>query len=60
MEAQILDLVCQGFTNPQIAHRVSLAPSTVKHYVSLLMDRMSVSNRTMLAIRADPYLHSRR
>jgi NarL family two-component system response regulator LiaR len=59
-EAEILDLICQGLTNPQIAKRVSLAPSTVKHYVSLLMERMGVTNRTMLAINAGPYLRTRR
>ena len=60
MEMEILDLICLGLTNPQIAKRVSLAPSTVKHYVSLLMERMGVTNRTMLAIHAGPYLRSRR
>ena len=59
-ETEILVLICQGLTNPQIAKRVSLAPSTVKHYVSLLMERMGVTNRTMLAIHAGPFLRSRR
>lgn len=59
MEMQILKLVCQGLTNMQIAATVSLAPSTVKHYVSSLMQRLDATNRTMLAINAGPYLRAR-
>lgn len=55
VETEILKLLCEGLTNPQIASRVSLAPSTVKHYVSLLMDRVGASNRTQLAIIAGPH-----
>lgn len=57
-EFQILKLVCQGLTNGQIATAVSLAPSTVKHYISTLMQRLGVTNRTMLAIGAGPYLRA--
>lgn len=55
-ETKILTGICQGLTNAQIAARVSLAPSTVKHHISLLMERMGAANRTMLAIHTAPLL----
>ena len=43
-ETTVVDLVRQGLTNPQIAHRLFLSPRTVQTYVShVLQDRLAVA-----------------
>jgi DNA-binding NarL/FixJ family response regulator len=51
-EIRILELVLAGRTNNEIARQVYLSPSTVKHQVSALMERLGATNRVTLAIRA--------
>ena len=42
-ETTVVDLVRQGLTNPQIAHRLFLSPRTVQIYVShVLQDRLAI------------------
>lgn len=36
-------LICKGFTNRDIAHRLSISPNTVKRRLSLLMERCDVT-----------------
>jgi DNA-binding NarL/FixJ family response regulator len=51
-EIEILKLLAQGFTNREIADRLYLAEGTVKNYVSSLMQKLSVRDRTQAALRA--------
>jgi two-component system, NarL family, nitrate/nitrite response regulator NarL len=44
-EQQIVDLAAGGLTNQEIATRLNLAVSTVKHYMSHVFDKMDVRNR---------------
>jgi DNA-binding NarL/FixJ family response regulator len=45
-ERQVLQLVAQGASNLQIARKLHLAEGTVKNHISLIMDKLSASNRT--------------
>lgn len=45
-ELQILALLTEGLTNPQIADRLSLSISTVKFYVSSILEKLDVETRT--------------
>jgi len=51
-EAGILELVGQGFTNREIGERLHLAEKTVKHYMTEILQKLHVRNRTEAALLA--------
>ena len=51
-ELEILDLVVQGYNNPEIARRLHHAPGTVRNYVSAILQKLGVSDRTQAAVVA--------
>jgi DNA-binding NarL/FixJ family response regulator len=51
-ELQILQLLAQGYSNPEIAQRLHLARGTVRNYVSVVLQKLGVSDRTQAAIEA--------
>ena len=51
-EQEILHLLVQGYTNPEIARQLHLAPGTVRNYVSGILQKLGVSDRTQAAVEA--------
>jgi DNA-binding NarL/FixJ family response regulator len=51
-ELEILQLLAQGHTNPEIARRLHLASGTVRNYVSNILQKLDVSDRTQAAVVA--------
>jgi DNA-binding NarL/FixJ family response regulator len=51
-ENVILDLIARGRSNAEIATTLGLAEGTVKNYVSRILEKVHVKNRTELATRA--------
>lgn len=51
-QARILDLICEGQMNKQIAHELSIAETTVKAHVTAIMRKMGVSSRTQAVLMA--------
>jgi two-component system nitrate/nitrite response regulator NarL len=51
-ERDVLDLLAQGCDNAEIGHRLFLSPSTVKHHVSNVLDKLGVGNRMQAAALA--------
>ncbi len=51
-EAEVLRLLAQGRTNPQIARIVLSSVSTVKVHVHNIISKLGVSDRTQAAVRA--------
>lgn len=51
-EIQILLLVSKGLTNKQIAESLQLSDGTVRNYVSSIIEKLKVSNRTEAATYA--------
>jgi DNA-binding NarL/FixJ family response regulator len=49
-EEKILQLICEGMMNRQIASALSLAEGTVKNYVSRIMEKLHANTRTELAV----------
>src|SRR5690606_28572436 len=48
-EHRILDLIAQGCTNREIANQLYLSEKTVRNYVSNILGKLQVANRTQAA-----------
>jgi DNA-binding NarL/FixJ family response regulator len=51
-EQEVLGLLVEGHSNPEIARRLHLAPGTVRNYVSAIFQKLGVSDRTQAAVVA--------
>lgn len=51
-QARILDLICEGKLNKQIAYDLSIAETTVKAHVTAIMRKLSVQSRTQAVLLA--------
>lgn len=51
-ERDVLRLIGEGLTNGAIAERLHLVPGTVRNYVSTIMEKLEVADRTQAAIIA--------
>jgi two-component system, NarL family, nitrate/nitrite response regulator NarL len=51
-ERQVFDLLGEGLSNQQIAERVGLTENTIKHYMTPLLHKLGVRNRTEAALLA--------
>ncbi|MDP5306639.1 response regulator transcription factor [Paracoccus spongiarum] len=51
-QARILDLICDGKMNKQIAYELSIAETTVKAHVTAIMRKLGVSSRTQAVLLA--------
>ena len=52
MKTEILRLLAQGQTNPQIAREFVASPGTVENRVRHIITKLGVSDRTQAAVRA--------
>jgi DNA-binding NarL/FixJ family response regulator len=53
-ERDVLGLLAEGLSNPQIARRLGLSVKTVQNYVSRILDKLQVADRTQAALRGRP------
>lgn len=51
-EIEILEWIAQGYSNPAIANKLSLSVKTVQNYVSNILSKLQVVDRTEAIIRA--------
>jgi len=51
-EMEVLHLIADGSTNPEIAERLIVALGTVKAHTSSIYRKLDVSNRTQAVLRA--------
>jgi two-component system, NarL family, response regulator DevR len=51
-ERQIVQLIAQGRSNKEIAREMQLAYSTVKNYVSSILEKLGLEDRTQIALYA--------
>ncbi len=55
-ERQLVGFVRKGLRNREIAEQLGVTEGTVKVYLHAIFEKLSVSSRTELAIRADEFL----
>jgi DNA-binding NarL/FixJ family response regulator len=55
-EREVIALVGQGLKNKQIAQRLTISERTVRHHLTAIFDKLTISNRRELAIYA--YQHN--
>ena len=51
-ELEVLRLIAEGHTNPQIADELIISPTTVKTHVQNILHKLDVSDRTQAAVYA--------
>jgi DNA-binding NarL/FixJ family response regulator len=51
-ELDVLRLLAQGYSNPEIAQKLHLAAGTVRNYVSTILQKLDVGDRTQAAVVA--------
>jgi DNA-binding NarL/FixJ family response regulator len=51
-ERQTLQLIAQGHKNAVIAERLHLSPKTVRNYVSSILDKLQLADRSQAIVRA--------
>ena len=49
-EREIMELVASGLSNKEIAGQLFLSEGTVRNYISTLLDKLSLRDRTQLAV----------
>jgi predicted ATPase/DNA-binding CsgD family transcriptional regulator len=59
VERQVVELASQGLSNPDIARELFISRNTVKVYLSRAYAKLSVSNRTELALLATRHSQAR-
>lgn len=59
-ETEVLALVSQGLSNPQIGQRLYISPKTASHHVSSLLAKLGVQNRAEAAAWAAAHDGTRR
>ena len=55
-ERQLINLVRKGLRNREIADQLGVTEGTIKVYLHAVFEKLGVSSRTELAIRADEFL----
>jgi DNA-binding CsgD family transcriptional regulator len=51
-QAEVLELIAEGLSNPEIANRLFVSPRTVEHHVSAILTKLGVSTRQAAADKA--------
>jgi DNA-binding NarL/FixJ family response regulator len=54
-EREVIRLVHQGLSNKEIAHRLCIAGSTVRHHLTNIFNKVGVPNRQKLLVRAHEF-----
>jgi DNA-binding NarL/FixJ family response regulator len=49
---EILELIAQGMSNPDIARKLTISMKTVRNHVSNIFNKLQVTDRVQAAIRA--------
>jgi two-component system, NarL family, response regulator LiaR len=51
-ELEVLQLIVDGFSNPQIAQKLYISNDTVKTHIKRILEKLSATDRTQAAVKA--------
>lgn len=51
-QLEVLKLLCQGLSNPEIAEALTIELPTTKHHVINILNKLGVENRVQAAVKA--------
>ena len=51
-ELEVLELIVEGYSNPEIGKKLNLSVNTIKTYVRSIMNKLMVSDRVQAAVTA--------
>jgi DNA-binding NarL/FixJ family response regulator len=51
-EREILNLLAEGLSNPQIAERLVISPKTAEHHVGAILRKLQLGSRSEAAVYA--------
>jgi DNA-binding NarL/FixJ family response regulator len=51
-EGEVLELIAQGRSNPEIARRLEIADKTVRNHVATVFAKLRVADRSQAIVRA--------
>lgn len=51
-ELEVLRLMCEGYTNKELANLLELSPNTIKTHLNNIYTKLGVANRTQAAAEA--------
>ena len=49
-ELRVFALLAEGMSNKEIAQTINLSQNTIRNYVSMILDKLGLSNRTEIAL----------
>ena len=49
-ELKVMSLVAEGLSNKELAERLFLSEGTVRNYISNILDKLKLRDRTQLAV----------
>ena len=49
-EREIIELVAEGMSNKEIASQLYLSEGTVRNYLSIILEKLDLRDRTQLAV----------
>lgn len=49
-EQAIIELVAEGLSNKEIAEKIFLSEGTVRNYISVILEKLALRDRTQLAV----------
>ena len=49
-ELRVFALLAEGMSNKEIAQSINLSQNTIRNYVSMILDKLGLSNRTEIAL----------
>lgn len=49
-ELRVFELLAEGMSNKEIAKTINLSQNTVRNYVSMILDKLGLTNRTEIAL----------